>query len=206
MCGNGCGQFGTCTASACSCPANSTMCGGGGFGTCTDMTEDPNHCGSCGNQCNSRQYCAPTMAAPAGACVCRPGFSLCGTTCTNLQGNANHCGSCGNQCAGGQSCVNGTCTTGNNSCGAGLTACGGGGGGGTSCFNLQTDPRNCGGCGNTCANTQVCLAGTCQQYAPALGCTTCPCTECNTVLPGSHCCPGMAGQSHPICATGTGCP
>ena len=40
-------------------------------------------------------------------------------------------------------------------CAAGTACCG------ASCADLQTDPANCGGCGNVCAGSQVCASGKC---------------------------------------------
>jgi hypothetical protein len=40
-----------------------------------------------------------------------------------------------------------------------------GGGGGrnrVACVNFQTDPLNCGDCGNVCAVNQVCMNGDCR--------------------------------------------
>jgi len=47
-------------------------------------------------------------------------------------------------------------------CPSNQTACG------ESCRAFQTDPRNCGGCGNTCPAAEVCQAGACTTCA--LGC------------------------------------
>jgi hypothetical protein len=46
---------------------------------------------------------------------------------------------------------------------------------GAKCYNLQTDPLNCGACGNVCTGASVCVSGQCSAQpksvlAPAAGC------------------------------------
>lgn len=109
---------------------------------------------------------------------CPPGFTSCPVTdgfgggthpaiyaCgTNLSNDDHNCGACGNDCGGilfdlnvQTSCVNGTCRA--------------------DCYNLhldcngviddgcesdpQSDPNNCGGCGNKCAAGVECIGGVC---------------------------------------------
>ena len=83
--------------------------------------------------------------------------------------------------------MNGTCVT---DCGI-LAQCGG------SCVDLQTDPLNCGGCGDTCKADQVCVDGNCEDYFIPT-CTQCPCNEC--VGDFDNCCfNDFVG--HTVCAT-----
>jgi hypothetical protein len=62
---------------------------------------------------------------------------------------------CGNAtCGVGEECARNACV-----CNAGLTRCDAAVG----CFDLMTDPANCGMCGTACATGQVCAAGVCQR-------------------------------------------
>jgi hypothetical protein len=81
-----------------------------------------------------------------------PGTSACGVYCVDKLEDNRHCGACDNACPGGLPCVSGMCTD----CAAGTTECTPG-----QCSNLQTDPLNCGSCGNNCNGAQ-CLGGVCQ--------------------------------------------
>ena len=54
------------------------------------------------------------------------------------------------KCCAGTACRNGTC-----GCAGGTTKCG------TRCLNLKTDPNNCGECGRSCGDGNVCSEGFC---------------------------------------------
>jgi hypothetical protein len=45
------------------------------------------------------------------------------------------------------------------------------------CVNLQTDPKNCGSCGNVCP-LLGCCNGVCTSDAPLTACTSAPCSSC----------------------------
>jgi hypothetical protein len=82
------------------------------------------------------------------------------------------CGGCGdlqtqkNVCAVGEQCQGGACQPATTGCSAPTPdSCrvgGGNGGDRTACVNFQTDPLNCGDCGNACAGNESCVAGHCQ--------------------------------------------
>ena len=57
-------------------------------------------------------------------------------------------------------------------CQVGETQCKG------SCFDLQTDPLNCGACGNVCGVTELCVAGACVANCPAATCSDVGLTDC----------------------------
>src|SRR5215212_4902591 len=70
----------------------------------------------------------------------------CLVACRACNGNTSRlCGSCGAYvcCASSAACCNGTCTT------------------------VNSDPNNCGACGNVCGgSTPVCIQGTCGKCPP----------------------------------------
>jgi hypothetical protein len=69
-----------------------------------------------------------------------------------------------------------------------------------------TDPLHCGACSTACAASQICVAGACRETAPAVGCTTCPCTTCGAILGvAATCCASFPGQDDALCVAGTAC-
>jgi hypothetical protein len=167
---------------------------------CPDLTSDPRDCGACGTACGATDYCSGS------ACTCRPDLTACGAAgCLDLQHDVNNCGACGNDCTAlgfmNARCVDGTCQ--DTTCFAiGETFCGGFAGGGV-CFTnaeFQSDPLNCGFCGNACNNTQVCAGGNCRAYFTSPGVTSCPSTACGV---GSTCC---TYGTDTICVQGAVCP
>lgn len=131
----------------------------------TDLSNDPDHCGRCGNAClrtaNTVAWCE------AGSCqsTCMPGFADCDGVTSNgceasLDGVAN-CGRCGVRCEGATPiCATEgdtrTCTSG---CSIDTRLCSG------SCVDTQTDPDHCGGCNVVCPaaphSRRTCSAGLC---------------------------------------------
>jgi len=75
-----------------SCPAPEAVCSG----TCTDLTSDINHCGSCDFECVSGRA--------------DPG--CCSSSCADLYYDNNNCGSCGVVCPGVETCSAGNCVCG----------------------------------------------------------------------------------------------
>jgi hypothetical protein len=155
----------------------------------------PTDCGMCGTACAGSQYCS------AGKCACRPGLTACNGVCTDLLHNVLNCGACGTQCnfAAGQRCVDGVCQNGN-CANINRTFCNGG------CYTqaqFNSDPLNCGRCGNACARNQVCVAGACTNYFTSASCTTCPCPACGV---GTSCCKFPGAATTTICVAGNTCP
>lgn len=123
---------------------------------CVDSTRDTAHCGGCGIVCGDGSVCT------SGACVCAPGFTLCGDTCVNLQESASSCGACGTVCGAEQVCDQGQCVV---SCPAEKTQCG------QSCVELDTSEAHCGACGRACQNATSCHQGRC-EYDVVVACST----------------------------------
>lgn len=89
------------------CPSGTTRCGS----QCTNLSSDPNHCGT---SCATRQLCpAPTFGTAActgGACnfMCYCGYHPCASACVS-DADATHCGASCVACAPGTTCVAGAC-------------------------------------------------------------------------------------------------
>jgi hypothetical protein len=86
------------------CRTEQTLCPVTGGQLCVNETEDPSHCGGCGNKCVLGASCTTSV------CVCPAGDVSCPTGCANLSNDPNHCGNCTNVCAAGHACISGVCT------------------------------------------------------------------------------------------------
>jgi hypothetical protein len=134
-----------------SCPMGTATCNG----VCTDIFNDPNNCGACGNACMAPASCQ------GGSCqvACPPGTFDCNGSCVDIFSDPNNCGGCFIQCGPGDSCGMGICQS---FCPPGAADCDGDG----ICSDLQSDPNNCGGCGTVCAAGFSCQNGFCQNPGP----------------------------------------
>lgn len=175
-----------CVSGACACPAPLTMLPGGG---CADLTRDPNHCGAPGNACGDTEYCVDGM------CVCRPGLVAMGADCIDPSTDADACGPMAATCGGGTPfCADGVCVA---MCPRGTERCG------DACVDTESDPLNCGGCGDSCGADQVCRTGNCRDYEVPAGCAMCPCPACGGDTP--TCC-SYPMTTDTICVEGDRCP
>jgi hypothetical protein len=175
-----------------------------GTGTCTNTKTDPLNCGGCASGGGSGVACNSDHACSNGTCVCRPGTHMLGSSCNvmgcvNLQTDPQACGmptgtnTCPAVCS--LACSDGKCVA---LCPltAGIANCN------NACVNTNNDPLNCGGCNKPCQTNQVCVSGTCKNYqVPPLGCTMCPCSQCQN---GATCCIGPGGGVY--CVEGGSCP
>jgi len=172
-----------------------TLCTGVG---CTDLTSNPNSCGSCNNRCASGQICCN------GVCVGSTGTSNCGTCgnicsginprccqnkCVDVDNDPLNCGSCLQSCAKNSFCCAGKC--------------------------IPPDSKNCGGCNISCGPNQKCQDGKCVSGCdPNSGLTNCngvcknlltdnnSCGACNVPCPaGSFCSSGVCQSM--TCPTNT---
>ena len=93
---------------------------------------------------------------------------------------------CGKRCCPDASFV---CSKGNCACPSGTTNCGG------TCVNLttfQTDPQNCGTCGNICPPGTACSSGECLSLCSGGQSCCCQCSYCQ-VDENGFCIPGAPG-------------
>lgn len=167
------------------CPAGLVRCDG----YCADLAVDPNHCGACFASCADDEYCN-------GGCVCRPTLTRCGEKCVDLASDPEHCGACFSACTDPTPrCFNRACSSvacedqdpPAEPCGDEETAC-------VPLAQFATHPLHCGNCGDSCEVSELCVAGGCEAYFPATGCTTCPCASC-----GQQRCCVYPGTTIPIC-------
>lgn len=199
VCCNGecCGSF--------SSERDNRCCIFGGEEVCSDVMNDPNHCGECGNFCGEDQVCCDGECAdwccfPA----CVEGQLCCdGTgTCRDVLADEANCGACDFACAVDPvlniQCCNGVCiplnvsvnncgACGNfctginpsccngNCCPAGNTCCFD-----TNCVDRNTDNDNCGNCGTVCSPGFSCIAGNCIACDP-------PCLTAGTACCNNSC-------------------
>jgi hypothetical protein len=171
-------------------------------GVCCNLTHT-GCVGSLGSDCCLvTATCCNGQCCPAGT-----GLSCCPTGCVNLQDDNENCGSCGNACPTGGTCINGQCgciiVTGplagrflapaSSQTG---TICNG------QCVDTQTDPSNCGACGNVCPSGELCVGGAC-----GCGGTSCgpPNTCCNNQCVDTQTDPNNCGTCGNVCSAGATC-
>jgi hypothetical protein len=121
-------------------------------------------CGACGVVCDPGQTCAADEYGRP-ACMCPPGMTFCSDHCVNVGTDPFNCGGCDVDCTKATNehaaglCNYGSCTLG---CVQGWGDCNANPKDGCE-TNFDSDPRNCGGCGNACdlLTGQPCIAGRC---------------------------------------------
>ena len=214
------GPLSHCVSSKCTCPSDTTDCGG----VCTRLDSDPLNCGVCGRVVDGSQYCV------SGTPTCRPGLQPCrGDTysgvyegcpfsCTDHRGDGAHCTtdptlSTESRCWGSGAddrCVDGECWVSGKTCasmGPDRIECAATATDSSvlSCFDRQRDANHCGACGVHCKAGETCAQGKCVAYRVARACSECrgATSTCCTSLP--------SGWAHStICVAGsdasTACP
>jgi hypothetical protein len=135
-------------------------------GACVDVTSDPSNCGACGAPCSSSNAIDSCVS---GSCVtsgCRAGFGDCnhdpGDGCeVNLGHDPANCGACGTTCHADHASTG--CSLGCylHACDFGWDDCNQTAADGCE-MNVLSDPKNCGGCGQSCPAVPNATAG-CDQ-------------------------------------------
>ncbi len=140
---------------------------------CEAYLWDAKNCGGCGNACPPGQQCQPDVFGKP-ICACPPGQTYCGSCygawpsgcygeCKDLSSDPQNCGACGGGCGWSNNiygvCEFGSCTY---RCQEGTADCNGN----LEDFcevNIDSDPNNCGACGNACDAIagQACVHGRC---------------------------------------------
>src|SRR2546423_1495030 len=114
---------------------------------CTDVSSDADNCNGCGNVCPMGSAC---IGYDCVACTPKTCAQI-GATCGAISDGCGHDLDCGT-CSPIAVCSSNNCV-----CALPCSA---------SCVDKQSDPGNCGGCGNVCASGN-CSGGTC---GPPLEC------------------------------------
>jgi len=133
----------------------------------TDLSSDPNHCGSCQTVCPPDPNGTPTCSGGGCSFNCNSGYNLCGGSCISNT-DMNNCGGCGSVCGPPNStvaattCATGTCEIA--TCYGTRADCNGTFSDGCE-KNLANDFANCGACGHACPydplNPYSCIGGKC---------------------------------------------
>ncbi len=173
------GYYG-CVGGVCAnkCKNNFADCNGDFFEPDSDGCEvegltTTDNCGGCNIKCKPHEQCINEGNGYECAVPCeRYGKVMCDSACVDLMSDAKNCGSCGTVCLrvdpldpGGRAAnVTATCEKGvcNLQCDPGFDDCNADPSDGCE-TNLNSDPGNCGACGNGCdvAAGQPCIGGKC---------------------------------------------
>ncbi len=109
--GPGCGDD-----TAGTCPDELSVCQEAGGDVCTDTAYDPDHCGTCGNACDTPpQALAACVAGQCLVAACEDNYGDCNNDIetdgceTDLLTSMEHCGGCGTGCFATEMCQDGQC-------------------------------------------------------------------------------------------------
>jgi hypothetical protein len=172
QCGFSCGADARCEQDTCVCDANMDNCNDDWTDGCEEnLLTSEEHCGDCGNDCNTQVLNVSSVYCDAGECnyaACRTeDYGDCDGNRQNgcestLLTDAFNCGECDFRCYD-YSCSSGSCLT---TCTPPGAECDGDFS--THCeTDTSADSQNCGGCGNDCADNiqhadgAGCLSGAC---------------------------------------------
>lgn len=107
--------------------------------------------------------CGPNQILEQSKCICVNNTSACDLLCVDIQTDRTNCGTCGLSCEYENAvgtCVLGECRLLSENCESGFEDCDGDSENGCESL-LLLDSANCGACGNTCLETELCTDGSC---------------------------------------------
>ncbi len=195
-----------CQAGFARCPTGSTA-----PGCDTNLSNDANNCGGCGQVCGDNGNVASTVCQGTKCFVatCVGGYANCDGMFSNgcevdTNSDMNNCGGCGKQC---QAPANGTATCSNGECKKTCPLgtpdlCG------DQCVSLLTDATHCGACATSCSALGLgawCRNGACTLDCPTAGETRCS-GSCVNLLGNDDSDCGKCGNrcpTHYHCASGS---
>jgi hypothetical protein len=198
-----------CVGGACTptCAGGWSLCGGAPrLGCLVHTGVDPSNCGPCGHVCTNA---GGSVSCVDGTCQpgCASGYANCDGDPSNgceaaILTDADHCGGCTTACSSNhmatRSCVGGACT---GTCVAGFADCNGDKATDGCETDTQTDPRNCGGCGQSAcyatAPPVACDGNKVVTYGVPGTCAAGACTYPST----SSVCPNGGGCFNAQCTT-----
>jgi len=161
-----------------------------------DLSTSTTHCGSCGTACTNAHG---STACMAGKCVptCAPGYDDCDGDLTNgcetsLDTDPFNCGACKKKCSSANVaamiCAGGACAP---TCDLGFADCGHPPNDDGCEKNVAADNNNCGGCGNSCSNSNIMTNPGCDQGSATQ--KVCGCSSSNECKWGSGTNPTCGG-------------
>jgi hypothetical protein len=172
-CANGACSY-TCAKGFADCDPNAPGCE-------VALATDPANCGACNAACPPAPNASAACAGGVCGIACLPGAADCDGVVANgcevaLGADPANCGQCGHGCLvlpnATSTCQAGVCGF---ACQAGYLDCDGQANDGCE-VATDSDPQNCGGCGNVCAlahATSTCASGACVVTGCAFGYTDC---------------------------------
>jgi len=191
-------ETGADTAPDVECPVATKYCAG----SCVGLNDPNTGCASA--DCAPCDFANASVICASGACAigaCVKDYDDCNGVATDgceshLKTDPANCGQCGAGCVYPHTeplCVAGSCTPG--ACDQGHEDCNGDKATDGCEVNTDSDPMNCGGCGDACPDkpgkTAICTAGVCSWSdcaAPTADCDSDPDTcETNTSSSLAHC-------------------
>ncbi|MCX7958294.1 MAG: choice-of-anchor D domain-containing protein, partial [Deltaproteobacteria bacterium] len=210
-CITNCGQNSVCVSGFCGCQNDYKNCNNRLDDGCeVNIKINANHCGDCNVKCGPNAFC------DNGQCKCNFGYGNCNGDwfdgCEKyLMFDKNNCGECKKVCPNPPNAISEcnmgqckyTCLSGYRDC-DGLIDNG--------CESISnTDPNNCGTCGNKCGNNMDCVNGMCQCKSNYRDCNNNPADGCevNISNDSNNCgscgnkCNNNAYCSNSLCACNT---
>ncbi|MBO4349320.1 MAG: hypothetical protein J6A01_00035 [Proteobacteria bacterium] len=157
--------FAICGSACCS----DTCCNG----ICVDTNNNSNHCGQCGNACESGKSCVSSNCLSSEE-QCSPSQTWCDGQCVNTSSDSKHCGDCTTRCDKKEVCIDKECKA---ECAANYKLIDG------ACRNPMVDNEYCGDPAVACGDNMYCSQGTCKCQKAYYDCDEDAANGCESNLP-----------------------